>query len=396
MMYKRAYFLCCATYHLTVALYYAMQVEWKDTEKILVWQNNTNVDVNMDILYANFDQVLIIRGTDLVSYSFLNQQLYKIIHAGWLFPCSKVGKMLREIPSGNIVFLFNDVERFTDRVTTEFGKRNGNTIILVDEGLGTYIPIIRKKSLKARVGNVLCGQISELYIGANKYINCVFARFSDNLPEKQREGRKVVRQNNIFSDEKWMNKLEITSTSFGIHLSKEKKNFLWIGQPLSSGYIAEKDEDQALLRIFDMISSRYHILIKLHPQEDKNKYKKYIEKYDCEEISENGNGWIPVECLSNVLKPDLIGTPLSSAPLGINESYECLYLYPLFGIKNIADKLKEIIAKKSNIHVVNDLDELDLFLNSNFDNNHSGSNIVFNNDINFLNHIISQKNSIGD
>ena len=184
-MYHRAYFLCCATYHLTVALYYAMQVDWGNTEMILVWQNNTNAVVDKELLESNFDKVIYVKGRDLVNYSFLEQQRYKIVNAGWLFPLSEIGKMFRDNPNDNAVFLFNDTTRLTDKIVYEFGKKGKNRIILVEEGTATYHYNILKQDLKTRFGNILCGQKVEPYIGANPYIDTVFARNINELPDYQ-------------------------------------------------------------------------------------------------------------------------------------------------------------------------------------------------------------------
>lgn len=357
-MYKRAYFLCCATYHLAVSLYYAMMVDWRDTETILVWQNNTNVEVDEKLLKKTFDKVIRVRGKDLVTYPFLEQQRYKTVNAGWLFPVSEIGKMFKEVPSGNIVFLFNDVARLTDKIAYEFGKKSGNKIILVDEGTGTYHKSVFSKKTKEKIGNLICGLKTENYIGGNKNIDVVIAREIDKLPAYQSDGRVVVKQNNIFFDIQWVNKLtKDFENSFSLLKHNENERLmLWIGEPLSPTHIDKKNEDKVLNRIFETAKNKYRIVIKKHPRDTKEKYMKYVSQYDAILVDQKELEWLPVEILTNILRPDMVLTPLSSAPMGIDDRIVVGYCYSLFGIDNVSEVISRLMRTRRNTFVIEGYD----------------------------------------
>lgn len=360
-MYHRAYFLCCATYHLTVALYYAMQVDWGNTEMILVWQNNTNAVVDKELLESNFDKVIYVKGRDLVNYSFLEQQRYKIVNAGWLFPLSEIGKMFRDNPNDNAVFLFNDTTRLTDKIVYEFGKKGKNRIILVEEGTGTYHYNILKQDLKTRFGNILCGQKVEPYIGANPYIDTVFARNINELPDYQTNGRTIIQQNQLFYDSKWVKKMisVVKSTIDSYTKSAENKVALWIGEPLSPDLISTEVENEALDLIFKKITKEHVVLVKMHPREDRNKYDAFSEKYNIKIIDDQSLSWFPVEILANAINPDVVLTPLSSALNGIVSSIRAIYCYKLFKIDTSNPIITEIINRRDNTYIINDREELD-------------------------------------
>ena len=360
-MYKRAYFLCCATYHLTVALYYAMQVNWENTEKILVWQNNTNAVVDKELLEKNFDTVIYIRGRDLVIYPFLEQQRYKIVNAGWLFRFSKIGKMLHEMPNGNAVFLFNDTTRLTDKVVLEFGKRESNKIILVEEGTGTYHYRQSKLNIKTRIGNLLCGQKAEPFIGANPYIDTVIARNVHELPDYQTSNRRTIQQSQLFFDSIWTKKLiEIVKESLDLYIQNgDKKVALWIGEPLSPSLISAEKENEILDFIFAEIAKKYVVLVKMHPREDRNKYDSFSEKYSVEIIIDERLSWFPVEILANVINPDIVLTPLSSALNGIMPSIKAAYCYKLFQIETSNRNITDLIKRRENTYIIDNKEEVD-------------------------------------
>ena len=362
-MYKRAYFLCCATYHLTVALYYAMQVEWGNTERILVWQNNTNAVVDKELLEKYFDKVIYVRGRDLVYYPFLEQQVYKIVNAGWLFRFSKIGELLHEKPEGNIVFLFNDTTRLTDKTVYEFGKR-GNKIVLIEEGTGTYSHSNSLHNLKTRIGNVMCGQKVEPYIGANPHISTVIARHIDDLPKYQTNGRIVVEQNHIFFDDSWIKKiLDIFRPVIMKYLyPRSAKMALWIGEPLSPSLKSEEDEQDVLDSIFTVINREYNIIVKMHPREDKNKYNGLIAKHGIRIIEDQCLSWFPVEMIANVLEPDVVLTPFSSAPIGIKSCIKAIYCYKLFDVTTSNQIIARLEKKRKNTYNVATMNDLILAL----------------------------------
>lgn len=354
-MRRRVIFICCATYHLIVALYYAMRVDWKNTEKILIWQNNTNACVDTDLFRAYFDRVISVRGKDLVSYSFLEQQRYKLVSAGWLFGWSEIGRLLRERKVKNIIVAFNDMTRLTDKVLYSYGKKKNNQIILVEEGIGTYYSK-NNISTKRKLGNLLLGLKEEIYIGHNPYIDTVIVHNPKDLPDYLVKGRKVITQNNPFIDDSWIGAMgDVIDINYNTYEDSEKKTILWIGQPLSPDIVTAKREEQTLQKLFSYLSSLFTIIVKMHPRELKEKYSSYIEQGFIHLFEADGKEWISVELIASLLKPYLIITPLSSAPLNMTDDVKICYCYNLFGIENLATNIKGLIAKRKNTYSVSDL-----------------------------------------
>lgn len=359
-MKSRVFFSCFTSYQLVNALYYCMKVKWGDEcEKILIWLNDTNSEIDIGFADKMFDRIFEIDS--LPKVNFFRRQLVRCLSAGRFFSISKLGKFCKEKYKKNILICFNDQQYVTNKLIHVFSQMPSSDIVLIEEGVGTYVMGEKiQEDIPAQIVNFLWGLHSEPYIGANKNIHALIIKKPDEIPAQKTTGRVLIRKNNIFADESWIALFKERFLDNLVLEHSTKPRALWIGQPLGDFFLSKEEENKVLDRIFSVISKEYQVCIKPHPLDKSGRYTQFLEKYGILELRAGKYSWLPVEIIAQYLNAEIIMGPMSSALYNIYQSGvigKYIYCYKLFGVTVGQDYFNNLASKK-NIYVIESIEEL--------------------------------------
>lgn len=385
----RIWFSCFTTYQLFNALYYSMRVDWgTNCEKTLIWINDTQSHIDIDSFREYFDQVFHLDS--LPSVSFFRRQITKCKNGGRLFKWSSLGKELRKEFNKNILICFSDQHYVSNKLINMFYSLNNHRIILVEEGVGTYVIEEKHKDrLTSIIASKIFGLHSQKYIGENSFIDTLIVKKPNEIPSIKVQGRKIIKQNNIFCDLEWTKYIiDRYLKEFSVDNSKYPR-LLWIGDPLGGDYIDESSELKIIESIFKVLSKEYSVFVKKHPSEKNDRYTGVKNLFNVKEIEFGKYTWFPIEILINIINPKVIVTPMSSAAYNSYQtgfSGKIIYCYKLFGINECNDYFT-MLSQKNNIYNVDSIKEIQTVLKKDI------APIIFesisnNDDISFLSNIV--------
>ena len=387
----RVWFSCFTTYQLFNSVYYSMRVNWgNNCKKTLIWINDTKSVIQIDLFRDFFDEIIVLDS--LPKVGFIRRQIDKCKNGGRLFAWSIMGKELKKHFEKNILICFSDQHYVTNKLIAQFDDIENSTVVLVEEGVSTYILDEKHKDrFTTSVSNLLWGLHDQKYIGENPRIDIMIVKKPNEMPKEKLLDREVVKQNNIFCDQKWL--LELSNKYYQTNIIKSNKPIiLWIGQPLGGDYLDESEEMRILDQIFAVISKKYDVLIKKHPSEQEGRYKRFSEMYGVLEKNFGEYTWFPIKIFAKLIQPEIIVTPMSAAAYNIYQTGyngKIIYCYKLFGI-DLGDKYFKEISSKNNIYNVNAIDEIHRVLNYSIVPTEINSTLD-NEDIRFFENIIAGK-----
>ena len=353
-------FSCFTPYHLINSIYYATSLQQaKNLKMVLVWNNKSSRSINLDVFKNCFDTTIDISGFDETNIrrKVVNQSVYM----GRFFGLSSIAKAINKYDSVRLV-CFSDQDFVTHRLVEYVSGMNDSEIVLVEEGMSTYLTNTEYHfSVLKRIYYKILGIRTEKFIGANMHIKSVIVKHPEDMPVVKTHDRKIIRQNNIFADDNWVKKFNglIGGIENIVQMHKGKKIILWIGQPLIELGVPDEKELQFLVEINNKFGTEYSIVIKKHPREAEDKYKSILGD-NISEVDLGDLFWIPLEFLGTVLCPQIIVTAFSTAALNLLElgiDSNAYFCYKAFGLNvesEFFDKHKE-----DNICVINSMAEME-------------------------------------
>lgn len=346
---RRVLFICFTPFHLFHACYYASQDCWtKEDERVLVWQNTSDSEIDLRYFVHLFSGYLEIRGFQ--RERGIRRQVHKLIDAGRLFRFSRLAAYT-ENTSELIVFSFNDQELINSRFLAYIQEKGLKArSILVEEGLGTYAGAVRREyTITARLVNKLLGVHLPQGIGSSPVIDILLVKHPEWMPGEKLCAREVIRQSNIFADPAWFGRLGTLENKVRHILGEtdHKRTVLWLGQPNQETGVSTEDEKALLLYLCNNMGSEYRFAIKRHPREETHKYDDIARQTGAEQLELGEFSWMPVEFAAHMLDVFMAVTLYSSAPVNLLElgaAEYAVYTYKLFDL-TLDESLSAHIAR---------------------------------------------------
>ena len=364
-------FICFTPYQLLNAVYYGDKLN-KESKRILVWHNYTKHTIDLSRFEFAFDEI--IEVSNFYDEIFLKRQFHKCLYGGWLFPFSKINESISRLNlKETFIFIFSDQHIISRKIITTYGA-NAKDVILVEEGMATYL-IRSRKIPKSRdwLINLFLGARYEPYIGANGLIRTIFVKHPEMLPKEKTINRKIVPQHNVFREhELWKSVFQDARNIIG-NISDEHRIVLWLGQPLEMDGISKQSQLEWLDEIAKVLSrfGEYSFLIKPHPREDNGKYAEVSKLKNVSLIDLHELSWVPIEILASLIKPDIVLTVFSTAANNIMElglPCKVVYCYPAFEI-NMGNEINHYVNSNSNVYCIRNVGDFISVLAKEYHNN---------------------------
>lgn len=358
----RVIFYAYTPFHLFSAAYYAMRVRWNtETIKCLIWYKYNQYTFDIDFLRPYFDDIIIVSDPGLSVLPI--REVKRSIDGGYLFRWSKVGRYILANKHENVLVCFSDQNEFVISVINMLKKHANNIVCMVEEGNATYeLHRSERPPLYSLIARTLFGFKKGGFIGHTGMVDSWVVRHPSLLPEEKSAAAVVIRQNNIFLDEEWLDQLKFlwSNRISDIGQYKDKRVILWIGGPLEAVGIKNEEELLWFKEIVDAIQNDYVVLIKLHPRENVEKFAGLVD-HPAVQIVGDDLQWIPLEFLVGAIHPEIILTVSSSAAFHIYEmgfQGKVIYTHDRFDGIQIDRRVFRRYTQHANIYDVKDTDEL--------------------------------------
>lgn len=382
---KTVVFCCFTPYQLINSVYYGLKLG-KKVRRILIWHNYTGYKIGMERFQGAFDDMVLL--ANFYQAPFFRRQYLKCLYGGWLFRRSEINKCMEGVDHSQTTLMIYSDQHIVTRRLIELYAPQVKQVILVEEGMSTYL-IRYRKIPKTRDWwiNLFLGARYEPYIGANRAIDTIFVKHPEFLPEEKTVGRTVIRQNNVFRDAMWQSIFSDLLRGFnwtakstdnpkekmcGIDLEEPgkvrlpRKTLLWLGQPVEGDGISTQAQLTWIRSVCAELPENYTVVIKAHPREAEDKYKELVEEHKVYQVQLNENNWIPIEILASMINPDVLLTVYSTAAQNISElGIKCkvAYCYRHFGLE-LGDTSG--LVNGTNVYRIADVSELKTVLESDY------------------------------
>ncbi|MDX6153988.1 polysialyltransferase family glycosyltransferase [Marinococcus sp. PL1-022] len=356
-------FSISTVFHLMISKLYIKKHDIKNAEIICYSINSALPKIIKDD--QTFDKSLIInrneKATNRVQIALKNKKNIQIAK-----------KYLQNSKTTNlIVFKDNDI---INQALINSAYKNKVKIIMLEEGMGLYKinnnenNYIKQNILKR--GLLSYPKYIYQYQGMNSKVDEIMASFPDHLPKEKRE-KKLISPMGMH--EVSAINIESLYDYFNINtINLSKKNFkscttiLYIGQPFSEfKSLSFQEEKLALENFFNQLFNygSIKLIIKPHPSERLEKYKRYIENPSVTIIEEYH---IPAELIPAKVNVDFVLTGYSSACYYINKWYgiECFSLYKQFFAKSPNQSLSYQMIELFNIKILENFSEIEDIISS--------------------------------
>lgn len=336
-------------YTLAHAIYYSEKVWGNDCTRIIYSDIATQIpeviinDYNIKYIPAN--NVLLKKG---IACSL---SACKLTNSIWLILKQMIDCSQDEITL--VVFRDNEVEEATliDRCAREYGNRI--QYWLISEGNGIYAiskERLRYKTIKKiiyKCFGVSLYSLENLPQGLNRNINRILCQKPDLIKDKVGDQVQLEKVKNVFDNE--LNDY-LVSTFSGI--KKQTYRYVYLTQPFD---FATDEQLQTLQMIFKAMCAKGNVLVKLHPRDQRDYSQFAMDKLDI--LSSNAK-FLPFECLINYFGYPQIVSMFSSACVGNYYGKPNIYVYKLFGLKEINHIFDDEFYKENHIINCDNLEQL--------------------------------------
>lgn len=348
---KGMVFSCFTPYQLMNAIFYAVKL--KKYDSYLIWQDFANYGIDLDKFKSFFKEIMVIPY--YMNKKKMKKQYLKCLHSGRLFGFSKEHNFLQRFEH-SILVIFSDQEPSCNRQIRCFCRCDGNKVMLVEEGIGTYCGESQHLSLKVKLIYSVLGIHTQPYIGASEHISTMIVKHPELLDKKRYKCNSFVLQSNMLFDNQFMDELNIID--FPKKEKKSKKDSTFLGWPLARKRCFRREYVERLKEIFEILNDDYDIIVKPHPREDIEYYKEIpnISIMNCRE-----DKWIPFELLIKKMKFEILLTTVSSAAFNayeIKDDIKVIYLYKLFENLTLDERIIQQYGKMNNIYIPTNIEML--------------------------------------
>lgn len=294
------------------------------------------------------------RGLELIVKScIVTNKIWDVID-------SKINELQEDITL--VVFRDNEIQESTiiSRIKSKYSKIN---ITLIEEGSGIYAlnrveP--RYKCIKAfiykifGIGNYSLKNNPQ---GTNENLDKIICTKPSSILQKVDKRVNVEKLIPIFTYD--LNDY-IIKAYMGETKQLEKYDYVFLTQPLTDfmGVYErlKKENDLLLPKIFNILSRKGKVIIKLHPR-DTYDYSNYLD--DNISISTSKEAEIPFECLLQYYGNPQMISYFSSASVTINTDKPSIYIYKLFDFPNMDDMYEKNHLAENNIIVCESVENLE-------------------------------------
>lgn len=354
---KEIYFSCFTPFQLITSIYYANKLS--NIHKVLIWQDFSNYEIDESKYNRFFDEIITIPY--YLDNNFLIKQIKKSLNAGYLFHISALGKRIKLI-SNSIFIIFSDQEPTVNKQMKIVKNGYRNSVILIEEGMGTYCDDPKKLPLKVKIIFALLGMKNVPYIGASGEISAMFVKHPEFMRKERYKCRNYIIQNNIFLENDFINLFKINAIKTNPSL---KKKILFLSAPIEEINISSKDYINCLNQISGLLTNEYEIIVKPHPRENISYFKdiKGITLLNSKEIQT-----IPFELIAMKFQFDAVITVISSAAFNtyeMQQNTKLIYIYKLF--KNILfdENTVESYLNLPNVYSIDKIEKINEVLTNN-------------------------------
>ena len=295
------------------------------------------------VLYRRFDNFDISRFDvqnkyHIVPYtanknSIIGQSIFAF-RCGYLFRFSEWNTLL-DREKRIILFVFNDRSKLTQKMIDIVKEYDSNNmVVLVEEGFDTYSDSLDIKHeriwcLKHKISKALfgIGRTSKV-IGDNPQIDTVIV----NKPERYAQLNKARNQEIIQQSPN----LLLNAKEFAFQYAKARINslecdVLYLGQPYYKDGQYNEHENECISFLFSALPNTASILIKPHPREHTEKYKKLLI-HDNVTIMSDDVAALPIETLIGITKVKIVITIQSSAAITLANLFPSIVVFVLRNI----------------------------------------------------------------
>lgn len=363
---KRVVMFAHTTMTLVTCVYYGAKIkEWEPNIKtILIWENSSSYNISLKPFSGYFDEMYTASAHIGDGKRYSAESVIKNIECRIYLEKSEIGAMLRRPCEREILMLGSDYNHIMKNIIRMVcGKRNAHKVVLYEEGLALYDE--NRGSIKEAITYMLGKNENErAVVGKSSKIDVVFARKPQELPEWKRKGRLVLRQSDVFGEDRIFTEMLWNDKNLR-RLSerlKDKKVILYLGYPVSehSKTFRFQKERKLIDHLVQALPEGYAVLMKGHPRESANKYKNYASDPRCA-VFDKSTGWYPVECLLQLFTIKAVMSCASSAALNVAERIDgcrAVYTYPCLDVK-IPENWSSMFERAGNkIAVLHSLDEI--------------------------------------
>ncbi len=356
---KYIVFVLSNTYSLFNAIYYAIKLP--EYKCVLIWDKSNIVDFDFDFAKKYFYKYFFIKGVR--DKSIFSRWALKVNYIGYFHKFSKPFIFLNKLSNFKIV-IFNDRDCITQVILNDFGKNN--RVYMCEEGAGIYSLDNNENnfSLKRLLSKILIGvSYKNTYLGSSKTIDYLLAKEPERIPSIKVENRKLIKANNPFID---IGFLELMTQSLNINdivkIDNIYKYILYLGSPISELGYSENKEIDFINIILNYLSDDEKLLIKLHPRENRNKYKGLTNNNKVDFLNLKALNWIPIELIAHLINPQCVISVLSAAVYNLYSnglSSRFIYLCKLWNIDSgfIETFINNKQYMNTNIYILNDINE---------------------------------------
>lgn len=338
---KRVVMFAHTTMTLITCVYYGAKVKERDRNirTVLIWENSSSYSISLKPFSVYFDEMYTVSAHIGDGERFSMESIVKDMEWRSYLRKSDVGDMLGEPCEREILMLGSDYFHIMKNIIRIFcAKKNAHQVVLFEEGLLLYDE--NKGSIKEKIAYKLGKNENELsIIGKSSKIDVIFARKPQELPEWKQKNRRIIAQSDVFSDDKIFTKMLYADQHLR-QLSerlKDKKVILYLGQPIweLSKTFRFQTERNLIDHLVQALPEGYVVLMKGHPRESANKYRRYASDPRCA-VFDKSSGWYPIECLLQLFTIKAVMACASSAALNVAERIDgcrAVYTYPCLDVK---------------------------------------------------------------
>ena len=331
------YFVVLTTYQLFISDSYARYINEKyaDTDIILF-------TVGLNTRHFNTEGRYKIVSVPDLNNSKSRRIWQRLYWSGRLFAFSPLAKYFKHLSACHL-FVFNDNEPVTNRLMRSAYKGYGNSISIIEEGIGIYEytqlsneNLTVKQLFRRFITWILGSPMQYKAVGENKMIrNAIVSDVELYKSLDKAEGKTVLFQDKRalyrYADN-FLSRNNIKCDGY------EQYEILYLGQPINENGGMSSDEADYILFLLKDIGK---VLIKPHPREPLDKYNKLAQKNSNIKILAGDIALLPLECLLSVFNVKILISFNSSAGVNLakaNQNITSIFTYDMPESQNFLEQ----------------------------------------------------------